>query len=372
MYYETQQSRRKANIILFICLILIISLLVTLNYEFKNANSNFQNNYQTKQLVLENETPENQENVVNNIEQASESIVGISKLKQNGTSIFLKDSEENLGIGSGIIVSENGYIITNQHVAGNKYSNCYVTLKNGESYNGNVVWADKNIDIAIVKISSAKLKYLKLGDSDKLQLAEEVYAIGNPIGFEFQRTVTKGIISGLNRTIRIKSEKEDTYMEDLIQTDATINEGNSGGALVLEDGSLIGINSIKISSAEGIGFAIPINIIKPIIEKLEQTGKFEEGYLGVYGYDKEVLPYLDSNLKFEEGIYVAEILTDGPLFKSNIKSGNIIKKIDKISVNKMTDLRKYIYTKSPGDIVTLDVDSGNKSFTISIKLGYKT
>ena len=233
------------------------------------------------------------------------------------------------------------------------------------------MWADTNIDIAIIKITSAKLKYLPLGDSDSLHLAEDVYAIGNPIGFEFQRTVTKGIISGLNRTIKIESETENSYMEDLIQTDATINEGNSGGGLISENGELIGINSIKISSAEGMGFAVPINIIKPIIEKLESSGKFEEAYLGIYGYDKEVIPYLNSTLKIDSGIYVAQILADGPLYRSGLQVGDIITKIDETQIDKMNDLRRYIYTKNPGESVNLEVQRNGRNFMISVKLGNK-
>jgi S1-C subfamily serine protease len=202
-------------------------------------------------------------------------------------------------------------------------------------------------------------------------LAEDVYAIGNPVGFEFQRSVTKGIVSGLNRTIKIEEDGTSTYMEDLIQTDATINEGNSGGALITKNGELIGINSIKITSAEGMGFAVPVNIIKPIIEKLEKDGKFEESYLGIYGYDKEVIPYMNSSLKFNYGIYVAEISTDGPLYNSELNVGDIITKIDDTEISKMNDLRKYIYTKSPGDSVNLEVERNGKVFNVSVKLGYK-
>lgn len=369
MYYENQNKKR-TTFILGIFLLLIILLLIALNLKFEKFDFKTQSNYETQNLLYETNTVQKEEKY-NKIEEASESIVGISKLKQNGTSVFLNNAETSLGLGSGVIVTEDGYIVTNQHVVGNKYSNCYVTLENGENYSGNVVWADTNIDIAIVKITSAKLKYLPLGDSDSLHLAEDVYAIGNPIGFEFQRTVTKGIISGLNRTIKIESETENSYMEDLIQTDATINEGNSGGGLISEHGELIGINSIKISSAEGIGFAVPINIIKPIIEKLESNGKFEEAYLGIYGYDKEVIPYLNSTLKIDSGIYVAQILADGPLYKSGLQIGDIITRINEVQIDKMNDLRRYIYTKNPGESVNLEVQRNGKNFMISVKLGNK-
>lgn len=242
-------------------------------------------------------------------------------------------------------------------------------MENGKSYDGSVVWSDENIDLSIVKIPGAALNHLELGDSDSIKLGEDVYAIGNPIGFEFQRTVTKGIISGVNRTIKIDENEKLSYMEDLIQTDCNINSGNSGGALINKNGELIGINTIKITDADGIGFAVPINILKPIIDKLVNTGKFEEAYLGIYGYDKEVIPYLDSGAHLESGIYVDSVAIDGPVYNSGITSGDIITKIDGINLNKMSDLRKYIYSKKPGDKVKLTVHRTFKDYDVEIKLG---
>ena len=212
---------------------------------------------------------------------------------------------------------------------------------------------------------------MELGDSDNILLAEDVYAIGNPLGMDFQRTVTKGIISGLNRTIKIEDENQNSYMEDLIQTDSTINEGNSGGALINTKGELIAINSVKISNAEGIGFAVPVNIVKPIINKLVDSGKFEEAWLGIYGYDKEAIKFLNSNIDIKNGIYVAQIALDGPLLKNDIQEGDIITQIDDIKINKMNDLKKYIYTKSPSENVKLYIDRNGKKFTIDVTLSNK-
>lgn len=147
--------------------------------------------------------------------------------------------------------------------------------------------------------------------------------------------------------------------------------GNSGGPLINLNGEMIGINSVKITSAEGIGFAIPINIIKPIIEKFISENKFEEGYIGIFAYDKEVIPYLDSSIEFDNGIYVAEIALDGPAKNSGLKVGDIITKIDNNEINKMSELRNYIYTKSPGDTVTLTVLKNKQTREIQIKLGQR-
>ena len=196
---------------------------------------------------------------------------------------------------------------------------------------------------------------------------------GNPIGFEFRRTVTSGIISAKNRTIKIEEKDKSSYMTDLIQTDATINTGNSGGPLIYPNGDVIGINTIKITTAEGIGFAVPINIVKPIIENFKQTGNFEEATIGIYAYDKEVTPYLSNNLinKFNKGIYVAQITPNGPADNTDLKEADIITSIDNIELNTMNDLREYIYTKKPNDSVILKIARGKISKEINIVLGKK-
>ncbi len=296
---------------------------------------------------------------------------GISKINANDTSIFSINSPTTLSLGSGIIVTEDGYILTNEHVTGERYSKCYVTLEDGEEYSGTVIWADSDIDLSIVKIQLTGLMQLTLGNSSDIRIGQTVYAIGNPIGLEFQSTVTSGIISAVDRTIKIKEKDELSYMEDLIQTDATINEGNSGGPLINEKGEVIGINAVKIEEGSHLGFAIPIDIIKPIIEKIKNTGNFVESSIGIYAYDKEVIQYLDEDLKFDSGIYVVSINKTGAAYGKGLLVGDIITKIDGVTLNKMSDLRKYIYTKEVGDEVKLTVLRNKKVFEISIKLGKK-
>lgn len=305
------------------------------------------------------------------LESSIECVVGVSKIKNTGTTIFLENSTENLGLGSGVIVSKEGYILTNQHVAGDKYSTCYITMQNGVTDTGVVLWASEDLDLAIIKINIKELPEAKLGNSENIKIGRKVYAIGNPVGYELQRTVTSGIISGENRTIRIEDENKKTYMESLIQTDTTINQGNSGGPLINENGEVIGITTIKVEDAEGIGFAIPINIVKPILEKLVQTGNFEEPYLGILGYDKEVIPYLSSNISFETGIYIAEIDSIGPLKDFDIIEGDILEKIDNVQITTMNQLKEYIYTKNVGDTVILNIKRKNRTFEIQVQLGKK-
>ncbi len=320
------------------------------------------------------------------LENATDSVVGVSRLKDNGNTVFTQNGVSQMGIGSGVIISESGYILTNEHVSGAKYGSCYVTMEDGKNYNANVIWSDSNLDLAIIKINMKCVNYAKLGDSDSLRVGESVYAIGNPIGFEFQKTVTSGIVSALNRTIifneseqsAIKNEnnysrnnENDIYMSNLIQTDATINPGNSGGPLINNDGEIIGINTVKITSAEGIGFAVPVNVIKPIIQKLEKDGKFEEASIGVFAYDKDVIPYLNSNIKFDTGIYIAQISMDSPAFNSGLQIGDVITKVDDVVLEKMCDLREYIYSKNIGDTVKLTIFRNNKEKTLDIRLSKK-
>jgi len=372
MYREKNYKLRKVLKTMFLVFILAIlgfyMYVIYNNIEIEEYSDNLTYTATRTGQTVE-EAKSTSKNVADIVEEVSECVVGISKLQENGTSIFLKDGVKMLGLGTGVIVSADGYILTNQHVAGAKYSSCYVTLENGKEYKGNVVWSDSDIDLAIVKINVKGLASVRLGDSDTVRTGEAAYAIGNPIGFEFQKTVTAGIISGVDRTIKLEEEDKVSYMEDLIQTDATINPGNSGGPLINLDGEVIGINTVKITSAEGIGFAIPINIVKPIIENFKANQDFEEAYIGVFSYDTKVIPYLSSNDTFDSGIYVVEVIEDGPAQKAGIRNGDIILKIDGNKLNKMSELRKYIYTRKPGDTVTLLVQRNGINAPVKVTLG---
>lgn len=317
---------------------------------------------------------EKQIDIYGTLEEVSNAVVGISKLQSVDSSFFSLEAVETYNLGTGIIVAKEGYVITNYHVSGKKLSKCYVTLEDRKEYSAQVVWTDENLDLSILKIDTKKeLNYANLGDSDSLKIGQGVYAIGNPLGAEFQKTVTYGIISALDRTIKIKDDnnEKNSYMEELIQTDASINSGNSGGPLIDEQGNVIGITTIKIKDAEGIGFAVPINIVKPIIENLIKKGDYEEASLGVYVYDKEAIQYIDSSLEFEYGVYITELVSGGAAKNVGLRVGDIIEKIDGIQLNKINDLRKYIYTKNIDEEVKLTVLRNRQEFVIATKLTKK-
>ena len=369
---------RGLEIIAIIILILSFITLAYCVYISFMAEKEYADNYSAEKTSLQSEidTSNLTENSISEIvENVNNAVVGISRVKNTGSTIFLTDGSTSLGLGTGFIVTDNGYIVTNQHVSGDKNGTCYVTLEDGRNFNAVVVWADSDLDLSLIKINSTNLPYLELGDSNNIKVAQTVYAIGNPIGFEFQRTVTSGIISGLDRTIKIEEDDKTYYMEDLIQTDATINPGNSGGPLIDVNGKVLGVNSVKITSAEGIGFAVPINILKPIIEKLENDGEFKAATLGIFAYDKSMIPYINqelgTNYSLNNGVYVESVIRNSPADNAGIVKGDIILEIDGIELNKMSTLRQYIYGKNIGDKVRIKYLRNRRESEIEIVLAKK-
>ncbi len=341
-----------------------INIDVTPEYEIKRTGSTI--NSETVDNAIQNSN-----SVADMLEKVSQSVVGISKIKSRSNFIFSNNSIDELGLGTGIIVSSNGYILSNCHVTGEELSTCYITLENGYTYEGSVVWCDSDLDLSITKIDATNLPYATIGDSSLAKSGETVYAIGNPIGYEFRRTITSGIISATNRTIKIEEDNNVSYMTDLIQTDASINPGNSGGPLILPNGEVIGVNTVKITSAEGIGFAVPINVVKPVIEKFVNNNKFDEPFLGIYAYDKEVIPYITTTPNFSSGIYVVHIDNNSPAISSGIQTGDIITSIDGKNINNMIELKEFIYSKSPGDTISINISRGYVTRTFDIVLTKK-
>lgn len=302
------------------------------------------------------------------VEDVMQSVVGISMLKANEESIFDISLTEKWGLGTGVIVSEDGYILTNQHLARSANTRLIVNLENGETVQGKVIWCDENVDLAVVKIDKKNLVPAKIGNSDNLKIGEEVLAIGNPLGVEFQRTTTKGIVSGLNRTLQFEENGNTVLMEDLIQTDASINIGNSGGPLINLSGEVVGINTVKITSAEGMGFAVPIDIVLPILSKIENGKKIKEAKLGAFVYDKEIVKYTKSNKNIEKGLYVTDVSKLGAADKAGIRKGDVLISVDGVELDKVTDLRRYIYEKEVGDTVSFIINRNNRIENLKVEL----
>lgn len=371
---KNKQIIKSALITAFIMIVAILFFYVLKMYNSIQIVDNYTAE-RTKQSTISEQNVEKQTEKCNSvadlIENVTKSVCGISKLSNAGGSILSTATESELGLGTGIIVSEKGYILSNCHVTGEKYSTCYVTVEDKNTYTGTVVWSDIGLDLSIVKVNASNLIQADIGISNNVRIGQTVYAIGNPVGFEFRRTVTSGIISALNRTVKLQEDGKDIYMSDLIQTDATINPGNSGGPLINTEGEVIGVNSVKITSAEGIGFAVPIDVVKPVIQSFIEKGSFEEANLGLFVYDESVSNYLNEKSKFSSGIYIAEVIKFGPADGRGLKEGDIITKIDDKYLDTINDLREYIYTKKPGDKVVVNINKGKYTKEIQITLGKK-
>ncbi|MBC3889950.1 PDZ domain-containing protein [Acetobacterium paludosum] len=290
------------------------------------------------------------------------SVVGIETTETAKTTFGQK--QEETGVGSGFILTSDGYIATNQHVASNSVSSMKVSLADGNTYDGKLIWSDSTLDLAIIKIDAKGLPTLQLGDSDNVVVGALAVAVGNPMGLNFERTVTSGIVSALNRSIPL----DNGIAEDLIQTDASINSGNSGGPLVNKDGAVIGINSYKLTTGEGMGFAIPINILKPILNEIVATGKFNSTVMGITGYDRAIANYYlsDSAVNFSKGIYIASVQSGGGATNAGLAVGDIILDIDGTETNTMLKMKEILYAKNAGDKVSVTYQRNGQTLTTDV------
>jgi serine protease Do len=272
-------------------------------------------------------------------------------------------------LGSGVIISKDGYILTNNHVVANA-DTIDVELYDGTQQKAKLIGTDPSTDLAVIKIDpTPTMKYAPLGDSDRLKVGEWVVAIGSPRGFDW--TVTAGIISAKHRT-GIGALGPAGY-EDFMQTDAAINPGNSGGPLINLNGEVVGINSLIISASqgsEGMGFAIPSNMAKEISESLIQHGKVVRGYMGVNIQD--VTPDMVKGLKLKEqtkGAIVTDVMPGGPAEKAGVEQGDIIVKFDGKSVENSSQLRNLVAVVDPGSTVKVTLLRNSKEMELSLTVG---
>lgn len=341
------------------------------NYLINKSDEEKSNNSVTSNTATNvTYTYESVENpVVAIAESNSLSVVGINVTYTSTVqSIFGIYESEAKSSGTGIIYTADGYIITNCHViesaVGAKNAKIYVTLSDETEYEATVVGYDALTDIAVLKVDAKDLKAAKFGDSDAIKVGELVVAIGNPLGQEFAGTVTVGYISGVNRTVTI-----DATSYNLIQTDAAINSGNSGGPLVNVSGEVIGVNTAKISSTgvEGLGFAIPINEVLPIVEELIQHKTIARPYIGIGGIDLSESVANRNNLVV--GIYIQEVEKDSPAYIAGLKQGDVIVAAEGIEVATIEELNDIKNEKKIGDTITIKVYRNKQYKEIKVKLG---
>ena len=363
---------------------LILFMLLTTYYIKSTIESNIEKikSENSKELMLENfkKTRNNDVTFLNTqtpdfVEIAKKSIntvVHVKSASSNSSDFSIEDflfgraqKRPQMGSGSGVIISSDGYIITNHHVI-ETAEDIQITTNDNQSYEAKIIGSDEQNDIALLKIeSSEELPYAVFGDSDSTQIGEWVLAVGNP--FNLTSTVTAGIISAKSRSLDPTGRTTQSY----IQTDAAVNPGNSGGALINDKGELIGINTAiqtQTGSYVGYSFAVPSNIAKKVIEDILEYGIVQYGFLGVTGTSLNSARAKELDVSDTEGFYINGIDKESGAKSAGIKIGDIIKDIDGIKISKFSDLKGYLNTKRPNDIVNINLKRDNESRKVSVQL----
>lgn len=303
--------------------------------------------------------------VVRAVEKSGPAVVGISSQVYE-RDIFNRPVAVGEGVGSGVLYDTEGHIITNNHVVAQSNGQVQVSLSNGQVVSGLVIGRDEQTDLAVIKIDPPEnIKPISLGSSSDLHVGEPAIAIGNPLGLEFQGSVTVGVISALSRTIDAAGQRF-----PLLQTDAAINPGNSGGALLNAEGELIGINSSKIAKegVEGMGFAIPIDEAKQVVDSIIENGKVVRPYLGIYALDKASAQ--EYGYRFEgSGLLVVRIDPNGPAASLGLGPGDLLTGLDGQSITSLMDLKETLDKHRPGDSVAIEFVHQGKAYKKTIEIG---
>ena len=296
------------------------------------------------------------ESLADMVARLSPSVVGIAT-RQNGQQ----------GIGSGVIVSADGYILTNHHVAA---EGAEVTLifADGTKELASAVWSSQALDLAIVKAREGSYPAAAMGSVEDVRVGEQVVAIGTPLALQFQHTVTDGIVSALNRTLQVPSGRSTAFMEQLIQTDVAINPGNSGGPLLNQRGEVIGIVTVRVEEAAGIGFAIPIDIARPIVEHFLADGSYVTPKMGAYLFDSEIARYYDANSTMTTGLYVIDVEPGSAAQSAGIQTGDILLRADGRECRTLLDLRYVLFSHKVGETLELEVQRGGEILHLTPKL----
>lgn len=315
----------------------------------------------TTNTVIQASKETNIETAVN--EKASDSVVGVTTQTRTTNDFFNMGTKS--GVGSGVIVSEDGYILTNSHVVSDgQAENINVVFPNKETVEAKLLWNDPSLDLAVLKVDKKGLKPIEIGDSDSIKVGDKAIAIGNPLGLDLQSTLTSGYISGLDRSITLKSG---VTMDGIIQTDAAINGGNSGGALLNAKGQLIGINTAKTSTGEGLGFAIPINTAKAIIEKIQKTNKFETVTLGIRSVGVSYYTSMTGeDLGVKDGVVVIETVENTAASRAGLQSKDVILKIGDKKITSMGSLKSALLGFSIGDKTEITILRNGKEMKLNV------
>ena len=296
----------------------------------------------------------------------NESIVQILDKARSAVVGVYVELADGYALGSGVAIREGGYVLTNYHVieGGSSIQLYYADKTTGTA---KVMWGDAGLDLAIIK-SSKNLPYLSTSSEEKIFVGEDVYALGTPLTLQFKNTVTKGIVGAKDRTLGVDGDNGASFLQSLIQHDASINPGNSGGALINARGEVVGINTLKASEGEGLGFAIPIDVGNAVIERVVDNNNYKQPYLGVFGFDSEIAELYGQSLD-QKGVYIVSV--DGPAANVGLRKGDIITEFNGVIVEKMLDLRVAILSLDAPKSVVVSYVRGGKSYSVTISLATK-
>jgi S1-C subfamily serine protease len=297
--------------------------------------------------------------IVEAVEKLSESVVSIDSMKLTRNFYGIVPRE---GAGSGVIISEDGYIITNNHVIDDA-TRVQVNLKDGRSFVGEVVGGDAATDTALLKVDVNSLPAAKLGNSDKLKVGQLALAIGNTLGLPGGHTVSLGVISALGRPL----PGTDYIYEGLIQTDTAINPGNSGGPLADINGNVIGINTAMIPFAQGVGFAIPIDTVKRITEQIAEKGRVVRPWIGISAIDLNRSIARRYGIPIEKGVLIVDIAHRSPSYEAGLRVGDALVKIGSNEVNQMKDLIAALSKAQPNKEIELSIVRMGRRYTVSVR-----
>ncbi|MDY0406929.1 trypsin-like peptidase domain-containing protein [Virgibacillus sp. 179-BFC.A HS] len=341
----------------------------------QTANTSHNSNNDSEQVVTTMATDDADK--ATDLSDASKAVVGVLNMQQQN----VWEPSQEVGSGSGIIYKKKdgkAYVVTNAHVVEGASDVKVAFHDKDNTVNAKVLGTDKLSDLAVLEIDGKKVDTVaNLANSDNVKVGETVYAIGNPLGMDFANSLTKGIVSGLHRSVDVDTngDNQPDWVTEVIQTDAAINPGNSGGALVNQKGEVIGINSMKIAkeTVEGIGFAIPMDTALPIMKKLETKGEVERPFIGISTAPLEqVPPQYQERIQIPDdikgGMVIANVEQGSPADKAGLQQFDVITAINGKEVTSILELRKTLYEANVGDTVKLDVYRNGKKQTVSLKL----
>lgn len=282
---------------------------------------------------------------------SSDAVVQIQVQKKKAPRQRNRRRQNPFGTGSGFIISSDGFIVTNSHVVKGA-SKIHVTLQDGRQLLAQLIGDDPSTDIAVLQINAENLTFIKFGNSDNLQVGQLAIAIGNPFGFQY--TVTAGVVSALGRTLRSESGR---LIDDVIQTDAALNPGNSGGPLMNSFGEVIGVNTAIIKSGQGLCFAVASDLAAYVVGKLIMNGKVRRGFIGIAGQTVRFNPRVIKRyqLDVKSGVQVQNIEADAPAYNSELENGDIIVGLNQSKVNSIDDLHKLLDEKTIGQAIQLEI-----------------